>query len=357
MLPLRREPRFSSSGASATERMSAQRVIRGEHLSINRACNNLSHLAMDGTLMRIFITGGTGLIGTTLIRKLHERKDQPVVLSRRAAQARALLGAQAEVIEGDPMQAGSWLDALQQCDAVINLAGENIFARRWNDAFKEQLRASRLQSTSNVVAALARNPRTASGAPKVLVSASAIGYYGAHGDEELTEESPPARDFMGTLCVDWEQAALQAQAHGVRVALVRIGVVLDKRGGALAQLLTPFKLGVGGPAGSGKQWMSWIHHADLVGLLLFALDNPEVRGPLNGTAPMPMTNRDFSSALGRVLHRPAFMPVPGFALKLRFGEVADVVLNGQRVLPRKALALGYKFQYPDVESALQDAVK
>ena len=205
--------------------------------------------------------------------------------------------------------------------------------------------------------ALARNPKTAAGAPKVLVNASATGYYGPRGDEELTEESPPGHDFMAQLCIDWEAAGREAEALGVRVAMVRIGIVLSKDGGALAALLTPFKMGGGGPVASGKQWMGWIHMEDIIGLFLLALENSSAVGPLNGTAPNPVTNKEFGKALGRALHRPAFVWTPGFALKLLLGEVADVVINGQRVLPARALALGYTFQFPTLDDALQNALK
>jgi uncharacterized protein (TIGR01777 family) len=191
----------------------------------------------------------------------------------------------------------------------------------------------------------------------VLVNASAIGYYGPRGDEELDEDSPPGDDFLARLCVQWEQAARQAEALGVRVVIHRIGIALDKEAGPLRKLLTPFKLGSGGPAGSGRQSMSWIHHADLTGLQLFALDDANAQGPINATAPQPVTNKDFGKALGRALHRPSFLPTPGFALRLLLGEVATVVLTGQRVLPRRALGLGYRFRFADLDAALQDAVK
>jgi uncharacterized protein (TIGR01777 family) len=186
----------------------------------------------------------------------------------------------------------------------------------------------------------------------VLVNASAIGIYGPRGDEELTEETPPGDDFLARLCIDWEKEARAVEQAGVRSVQVRVGVVLDKQGGALAKLLTPFKLFVGGPVGSGRQYMAWIHHEDMAGLFLFALDNAACSGPLNGTAPNPVTNRDFGRALGRALGRPSFVWTPRFALRLAIGEAADVVATGQRVVPKKALELGYTFQYPTVEAAL-----
>jgi uncharacterized protein (TIGR01777 family) len=303
--------------------------------------------------MRVFVTGGTGLVGRRLIPALRGRGDEPVILSRRPAHARELFGAEAAVVEGDPMQAGTWMDAAAGCDAVVNLAGENVFGRRWDAAFKEMLVDSRVRGTRHVAEALARKPLRPDGRPRVLVNASAIGWYGPHGDEELDENSPPGDDFLAHLCVQWEKEAVAVERAGVRCALVRVGVVLDREGGALAKLLTPFKLFAGGPVGGGRQWMSWIHHEDLTGLILLALDHDDARGPLNGTAPHPVTNRDFSKALGHALHRPSFFPTPGIFLRLGLGEVAHVVLTGQRVLPRRPLALGYAFRYPSVDAALK----
>jgi uncharacterized protein (TIGR01777 family) len=302
--------------------------------------------------MRVFVTGGTGLIGRRLVRELLQRGDNPVVLTRRYGDARQMFGPNCKLVEGDPMEPGDWTGGVADCDAVINLAGENVFNRRWGDAFKGLLFDSRVRSTMNVAQALLRNPRRGDGRPKALVNASAIGYYGPHGDEELTEDSPPGNDFLAQLCVEWEKAARAVQTAGVRCAVVRVGVVLDKEGGALAKLLTPFKLFAGGPVGKGRHWMSWIHHDDMVGLFLLALDNAGGEGPLNGTAPNPVTNRDFSRALGRALHRPAFLPTPPFALRVLLGEVADVIATGQRVAPKRALSLGYTFRYPTLDAAL-----
>ena len=302
--------------------------------------------------MRVFFTGATGLVGRRIVRRLDERGDQAVVLSRHAAHARDLFGDNATVVEGDPMRQGDWMKAVADCDAVIHLAGENVFARRWNADFKKLLHDSRILSTQHVVEALRRQPMRADGQAKALVNASAIGYYGPQGDEELAEESEPGSDFLAQLCIEWEQTARAAESSGVRVAFVRVGVVLDKEGGALAKLLTPFRLFAGGPVGSGRQWMSWIHFDDLVNLFLFVVDNAQARGALNGTAPNPVTNREFSKALGRVLHRPSFVWTPQFALRVVLGEVADIVATGQRVLPKRALDLGYSFQHPMLDAAL-----
>ncbi len=280
-----------------------------------------------------------------------------VLLTRRPDEARRLFGTGVDAVEGDPMREGAWTASAAACDAAINLAGENLFNRRWDTGFKQLLVDSRVVGTRNLAKALAGAPRRADGSPKVLVNASAIGIYGPHGDEPIAENSPPGSDFLSTLCARWEDAARSVEAYGVRCALVRVGVVLDKAGGALANLIRPFKLGAGGPIGSGRQWMSWIHHEDLGSLFLLALDEPGASGPLNGTAPNPVTNREFAKALGRALHRPALLPTPAFALRLALGEVANVVTTGQRVLPEKALALGAKFRFPTVDLALADVLR
>lgn len=304
--------------------------------------------------MRIFVTGGTGMIGTRLIRHLREQEHDVVVLTRRPAEAKERLEGGCTVVEGDPTRAGGWMEAVDECDAVVNLAGENIFNRRWNDEVKTAIRDSRVRGTENVVQALARAPRDAAGRPKVLVNASAIGYYGPHSDKELTEADPAGNDFLARACVDWENAARAAEPSGVRVVMIRTGVVLDKKGGALAKLLTPFKWFVGGTVGSGRQWMSWVHHADLIGLYAFALDNNQVTGPVNATAPNSVTNQEFSKSLGRALGRPSFLWTPEFALRLLLGQVAGLVTKGQRVLPTKASALGYTFRFVGLDEALQD---
>jgi uncharacterized protein (TIGR01777 family) len=306
--------------------------------------------------MRIFLMGGTGLVGSRLIERLRQRRDEVVLLTRRPDVARQKLGEGGTVVEGDPTAAGPWMDRVGDCDAVINLAGEGIFNRRWNEDFKKVLYDSRIKSTDHVAQALSKQPRTASGGSKVLVNASAIGYYGPRGDEELTEDSPPGDDFLARICIDWEKAARSAEPAGVRVVPLRIGVVLDRAGGPVQKMLTPFKLFMGGPVGSGRQWLSWIHRDDVVALLLLAVDNPEARGPINGTAPNPVTNGEFSRALGRALGRPSFLRTPRFALRALLGEVSGLVTTGQRVLPARALALGYSFRFPEIDAALRDVL-
>jgi hypothetical protein len=300
--------------------------------------------------MKVFLTGGSGLIGARLCKTLLDRGDSAVVLTRDPDRARGKLPAGCTLVAGDPAVPGDWMKSVDGCDAVVNLAGENLFARRWRAWFKQLIRDSRVLSTQNVVRAIEQSAAR----PKVLVQGSAVGYYGFHEDQILDEASPPGDDFLGRTCVEWESAAKPVEALGLRLVLFRTGVVMDKEGGALAQMVRPFRWFVGGPVGSGRQYIPWIHWADQVGLILFALDNAAVCGPLNATAPSPQTNYDFSKTLGRVLHRPSFMKAPGFMLRLILGEVADLVRKGQRVVPRKAEALGYKFQFSEAEAALRD---
>ncbi|MFO0964729.1 MAG: TIGR01777 family oxidoreductase [Gemmataceae bacterium] len=302
--------------------------------------------------MRIFLAGGSGLIGSRLIHALHGRGDQVVLLTRRPEALTDSLGPLCTLLKGDPMQEGDWMAEVAGCDAVINLTGEGVFNRRWRQWFRELIYTSRIKSTENIVQALARQPHDKR--PKVLVNASAIGYYGPTGDRELDESSPPGSDFLAQLCVDWEKAAQQATEHGVRLALVRVGLVLDPAGGALKKMIPPFKMFVGGPVGSGRQYVSWIHHEDMVGILLLALDNAAVAGPINATAPNPVTNRQLSKALGRALHRPSFFRTPGFMLRLMLGKVAGLITAGQRVLPTRVLELGYAFKFTDVDAAMAD---
>ena len=295
--------------------------------------------------MRYLISGGTGFIGTALCADLLRDGHEVVVLSRAAGAAQSRLPAGARAI-GD-------LAALDGADAVINLAGAGIVDARWSAARKRLLLGSRIDTTRRLLGWMERLPRR----PAVLVSASAIGYYGPHGDQELTEEDAPSEDFAACLCRDWEAQALQAEALGLRVCRLRIGIVLGAGGGALSSMLTPFRLGLGGPMGSGRQWMSWIHRADLVALIRWLAEGGAASGAYNGTAPQPATNAEFSKALGRLLRRPAFLPMPALALRLLLGEMADIVLTGQKVLPRRALAQGFAFHFPELETALREVVE
>ncbi|MEW4568016.1 TIGR01777 family oxidoreductase [Tautonia sp. JC769] len=313
--------------------------------------------------MRVFIAGGTGLIGSRLIQELVARGDRPVVLTRRASsvQDRPLFK-QAEVVQGDPTTSGPWQARVDGCDAVVNLTGHNLFARRWSPEVKRLIRDSRVHPTGHLASAVDR----AADRPGVFVQGSAIGYYGMTGDEELTESSPPGSDFMAVICREWEDASRSVSERGTRLVIVRTGIVLARGEGALGVMTPLFKWLPGGaaPVGSGsnplapatgRQWMSWIHLADIVGLLLLAIDSDTVRGPLNGTAPNPARNVDFSRELARVLRRP-FVPIgpPDLVLRAVLGEVAQTVTKGQRVVPAKAAELGYRFAFPDLAPALEN---
>jgi uncharacterized protein (TIGR01777 family) len=300
--------------------------------------------------MRVTVTGATGLIGARLVAALRERGDDVTVLSRSPERARERLGVSA--VAWDPLTGPAPADALAGADAVVHLAGEPV-AQRWSAGAKERIRASRERGTASLVAGL----RAAEPAPHVLVSASAVGYYGPRGDEEVDEDAPPGDDFLAQVCVAWEREAQAAAELGIRVAIVRTGVVLDASGGALAKMLPPFRAGIGGPVAGGRQWMPWIHVDDLVGIYLAALDGgARWSGPLNGSAPAPATNAELSRALGRVLHRPAIAPVPAAALRLLYGEMAQIVTTGQRAVPKRPLALGYAYRHAELEPALRAAL-
>ncbi|MDO8210968.1 TIGR01777 family oxidoreductase [Conexibacter sp. CPCC 206217] len=302
--------------------------------------------------MRVTVTGATGLIGTKLVAALSGRGDQVTVLSRNPGAAREKLGHDIEAVAWDPSAGPAPVEAMSGRDGVVHLAGEPV-AQRWSDEVKARIRESRSVGTRNLVASLgAAEPR-----PRVLVSASAVGYYGPHGEEQVDESTPPGSDFLAGVCVAWEHEALAAEDLGVRVARVRTGVVLDPDGGALAKMLTPFKLGAGGPVAGGRQYMPWIHADDLVGIYLAALDGDDRwAGALNGSAPTPVTNAEFSKALGHALHRPAVAPIPRLALKLLYGEMEQIVTTGQRAVPKRPLELGYAYKHPQLDEALRAAL-
>jgi uncharacterized protein (TIGR01777 family) len=293
--------------------------------------------------MKVVVTGGTGFLGGRLVEVLRGDGHEVIVLTRRAAQHPG------EVQWTPAAGLDAWARSFEGAGAVVNLAGEPIAEGRWTAARKRTILASRLESTSGVVAAL----RAAAAPDAALLSGSAIGYYGTPGDQPLDESSPAGNDFLATVCREWEAEALEAAAHA-RVVLLRTGLVLARGGGALQQLALPFQFFAGGPLGSGRQVMSWIHRDDWIAMVRWALANPDVRGPLNLTAPAPVTNREMAAALGRALRRPAFVPTPAFALRLALGEMADaMVLNGQRVLPRAAQSQGFTFEYATVDEALR----
>ncbi len=301
--------------------------------------------------MRVLITGASGRIGSTVAEALLARGDEVVGLSRDPERARAT-GQAVTWHAWDPANERPPAEALAGVEAVVNLVGEAL-NQRWTELAKERMRASRVAATRNLVQAIA----VADSRPKVLVSQSAVGYYGDGGNAIIDETDAPATTFDAQLCADWEAAARESEASGVRVVVLRTGLVLDKRGGLLGELLPPFRLGLGGPLAGGDQYMPWIHLDDEVGLILWALDNDEVTGTLNATAPKPVTNREFAKALGRALGRPAVVPTPKLAVRLRYGrELAVAASGGQRALPRRARELGYQFKFWEVEEALRAAV-
>lgn len=292
------------------------------------------------------VTGATGLIGSRILQAHPNAK----ALARKPSSVTA---------KHPGVQAYAWEtslpvppEALDDVDVVLHLAGEPVAGPRWTDARKASIRESRVQGTRQVVLAMGKAKQK----PRVLVCASAVGYYGNRGDEVLTESSSPGSDFLASVCADWEKEAEAATALGIRVVCLRIGIVLASKGGALDAMLPVFRAGLGGPLGNGKQWMSWIHIDDVIGLVGFAAENDALRGPVNTTAPNPVTNHEFTKALGATLHRPAIVPAPLFALRLALGGFADAVTSSQRVAPKAALAAGYAFKYVDVATALEEVL-
>lgn len=298
--------------------------------------------------MNITLSGASGLIGRRLLKVLAKDGHSLTALSRHAG---TNLPPGVRLALWDAAKGVPPTDGLREADAVIHLAGAPV-AQRWSAHVKRDIRESRVTGTRNLVQTLSELGRK----PQVFICASATGYYGSRGDEVLTESSAPGDDFLAQVCVDWEKEAQAAEALGIRVVRVRTGIVLDARGGALKRMLPPFKMGVGGKLGNGKHWMSWIHLDDLASLFQFALAKP-VSGALNGVAPNPVTNADFTGALAGAVHRPAIFPMPGFALRLVFGEMGGILLASQRVTPKAAQSAGFNFRFPDLAPALADVVK
>jgi uncharacterized protein (TIGR01777 family) len=294
--------------------------------------------------VHVVLAGGSGFLGRALRARLVRDGYQVITFTRRPR-----AGSTDEVAWQPDGTMGPWASALEGAAAVVNLAGAGIADRRWNDARKRALRDSRVLPTRSLTAAI----QAASRPPSLLLQGSAVGYYGPHGDEVVTEDTPPGDDFLSSLCVAWEREADPA-AERTRLAWIRTGLVLHPGGGALGVMLTPFKLGVGGRLGTGRQFMPWIHLDDWVSLVLWAIGSTDVDGPFNGTAPKPVTNAEFTRTLARALHRPARVPVPGFALRLLLGEFAESLLTGQRAVPARAEQLGFAFRYRDLNEALRD---
>jgi uncharacterized protein len=297
--------------------------------------------------MRLVVAGASGFIGSALSSRLLEKGHTLTLLTRAAPREGST--ATKRWVHWTPNASGEWEAVVNAAEGVINLAGEPIAAKRWTAEQKRKIRASRIETTAGIVKAIAK----AEPKPGFLINASAIGYYGPRGDEVISEEVPPGTDFLAQVCRDWEREAKNAERRGLRVVCVRTGIVLGRGGGALAKMVPPFKFFMGGPLGSGNQWMSWIHLEDEVGLLLHLIEHAEASGPFNATAPNPVRMKEFCQNLGRVMGRPSWAPVPAFALRILLGEMAEMLLTGQRAVPAAAQRLGYDFRYPNLYDALK----
>ena len=297
--------------------------------------------------MRLVVTGASGFIGSALCAALLER-GHALTLFTRGSPRDANTGTK-RWLHWTPGNLRDWDAALDGVDGVINLAGEPIAEKKWTRTQRRRIEKSRIDATHSLVQACAKVRQK----PHFLINASAVGYYGPRGDETLTEDTPPGDDFLSIVCQQWEEEAQKAEELGMRVVRLRTGIVLGPGGGALAKMAVPFKFFMGGPLGSGKQWMSWIQLEDLLRMFLLAIDNPLARGPINATSPNPVQNKEFSQALGKAIHRPSWAPVPAFVLKLALGEMAQMLLTGQRVIPAAAEKLGFQFRYPNLQEALE----
>lgn len=300
--------------------------------------------------MKVFVTGGTGFLGSTLTKAFVKKGHEVTILSRKSRQSNT---PGITFVQGDPMNRGTWQDTASQHEVMINLAGENVFGR-WNESKKKAIRESRILSTAHLVEAVSRRQ----GRETRFLSASAVGYYGHHGDEEITEKSPSGSDFLASVGRQWEDEAKKAEAFGAKVTMCRFGIILGKDGGALEKMIPVFSVGLGSALGSGKQWFSWIHLDDLVRIFFFLLDNPSITGPVNCTSPNPVRNSELSKALSEALNRPYFMPkVPSFIIKTVMGEFGDILLKGQRVIPERLMKSGFEFSMPDIKKALESSVR
>ena len=297
--------------------------------------------------MKIAIAGATGFVGSRLVERLQTQGHEILILTRNPQQASSRFP-QAQVVGYNPIASGEWQQSISGCDAVINLAGEPIAEKRWTSAQKQTILDSRQIGTQKIVEAI----NSASVKPQVLISASAIGYYGTSETSKFTETSPAGNDFLAEVCTKWETAARSVTASGTRSVILRLGIVLGENGGALGKMLAPFSAFVGGPIGSGKQWFSWIHRDDVVTMIIAAISDPQMQGVYNATAPNPVTMADFAATLGTVMNRPSWLPVPNFALEALLGEGAIVVLEGQQVVPTNFLDRGFEFQYSTLKPAL-----
>lgn len=297
--------------------------------------------------MKILITGGTGFVGRQLTSRLVQEGHEVTIITRfpkhSEEDTRGI-----SYLQADPARKGPWQEIIKNHEVIINLAGASIFSR-WTKEHKKAIRESRISTTQNVVDGMVSHPEK----KITLFSTSAVGYYGFHGDEVLDESSPPGNDFLARIAVEWEKEAFKAVEKGARVVTTRFGIVLGEKGGALSQMVPLFRKFIGGPIGSGLQWFSWIHIKDLAEAFVFLTKHPEISGPINFCSPNPVRNKDLAKGLGKVLRRPSFFPAPGFMVKLVLGEFGSVILEGQRVMPRRLLDAGFVFQYPNIEKALQ----
>jgi len=295
--------------------------------------------------MKVFITGGTGFLGGKLVERLSSEGHEIIVMSR--SKKAGSPSAPIRYIKGDPVKPGEWQDSAADCDVLINLAGASIF-HKWTPGYKKRILESRVKTTRRIGEAIGSHPRKS----RTLINGSAVGYYGFRADEGLGEDAAPGNDFLAGVVGEWESEAKKAEALGARVVMIRTGLVLDAGGGALGQMVPFFKFYIGGPLGSGRQWFSWVHRDDYVEAVLFVMGHQELAGPVNVCSPCPIRNRELAAALGRAVGRPSWLRAPGFAVRFILGEFGTVVLNGQRVLPRKLLDHGFVFRYPDIDGAL-----
>lgn len=296
--------------------------------------------------MKILVTGGTGFIGRQIASRLLQDGHEMTILTRSTSQLGEVRPG-VVYLRADPTQKGRWQAAIEDHDAAINLAGASIFTR-WTAAHKKAIQESRLKTTRHLVEGIPPQSQK----PFTLLSASAVGYYGFSGDETLTEDSPPGNDFLAQIAREWEEEAMKAKEKGARVVIMRLGIVLGEKGGALSQLIPLFRKYIGGPVGSGQQWFSWVHIQDLGEAIVFLIKHAEISGPVNICAPNPVTNKDLAKALGKALNRPSIIPTPGFLVKLVLGEMASIILKGQKVIPKRLQESGFVFQYPEIEQAL-----
>ena len=303
--------------------------------------------------MKIIVAGGTGFIGTALIQELAVSNHHVTLLTRNPRRVQRLSSELVEIEQWDGISVGAWARCIDGADAVINLTGESIGGKRWSSKQKEILTASRVNAINAIVEAIQR----ASKKPEILISASAVGYYGNVDDGDVVEDYPAGRDFLAMLCKQWDEAALAANTFGVRVVTPRIGVVLGHDGGALKKMLVPFSMFVGGPLGSGKQWFPWVHRDDVVGVFRFALSEHKLSGPVNVAAPEYVTMKQFCSTLGNAMHRPCWAKVPSVVLRAMLGEMSTIVLTGQKVISQKLLQMNYQFKYPKLIPALQAVIQ